>query len=236
LQAAADLFAMSKVAETYSQGTVKFDKTKLYLYGHSQGANAAATAAGFDPRYKSVVISGAGGYLAYSLTTKEKPVNIKAALPFILGDQIEYNSTDGFKRPENHPLISVLQMYFDRSDPVNLVNRIVALPLPAVGPKHLLHIYGQKDSYAPEPTQQALGVAAGVPVAGPVLTTYPDITNAPAGPVKGNVGGFTSAQLQFTPAVDYDGHFVSTSNAKGRASVMEALVTSARDGVPTITP
>ena len=236
LQAAADLFAMSKVVQTYNQGTVTFDKTKLYLYGHSQGANAAASAAGFDPRYKSVVLSGAGGYLTYSLTTKEKPVNIKAALPFILGDQIEYNSADGFKRPESHPLISVLQMYFDRSDPVNLVNRIISAPLVAVGPKHLLHIYGQKDSYAPEPTQQALAVAAGVPVAGPVLSTYADITNAPAGPVKANVNGFSAAQLQFTPAPDYDGHFVSTSNAKGRASVVEALVTSARDGVPTFTP
>lgn len=234
LQGAADLFAMAKVAELYNQGGLKFDKAKLYLYGHSQGANAAAAGAGFDPRYKSVVLSGAGGYLAYSLTTKEKPVNIKAALPVILGDQMEYGSMDPFKRPENHPLISVLQMYFDRSDPVNLVSRIVAAPVPAVGAKHLFHVYGQKDTYAPEATQQELGLAAGLTLVGPVLTDYAGIPKA-AVATKANVNGFTGGQRQFAPAA-YDGHFVSSQNPAGKEAVLQTLVTSARDGVPLISP
>ncbi|MDX2020010.1 MAG: hypothetical protein SF187_07195 [Deltaproteobacteria bacterium] len=234
LQGAADLFAMAKVAEAYSQGNVTFDKTKLYLYGHSQGANAAASAAGFDPRYKTVVLSGSGGYLTFSFTTKEKPVNIKAALPAILGDQMEYASADPFKRPENHPLISVLQMYFDRSDPVNLVGRIVAAPIPMVPAKHLLHIYGQKDTYSPEPTQQELGLAAGITLVGPVLTDYPGVPKA-AVATKANLNGFTAAQKQFTPAA-YDGHFVSSQNAMGKETLLQTLVTAARDGAPTVTP
>lgn len=234
LQGAADLFALARVAEAFSHGGVKFDASKLYLYGHSQGANAAATAAGYEARYKTVVLSGAGGLLSYSLTTKQKPVDIKAVLPVVLGDQVEYGSADPFKRPENHPLMAVLQLYFDRSDPANLARRIAAAPLAPLLPKHLLHVYGQGDTFAPEPTQQQLALAAGLPAVGAVVSDYPGLPKVP-GPVKANLGGVTAGQRQFSPA-GYDGHFVGAQNPAGRTAILEALVTSARDGVPTISP
>ncbi len=234
LQGAADLFAMAKVTEAYAQAGVKFDPAKLYLYGHSQGANAAAVAAGFDPRYKTVVLSGAGGYLSLSLATKQKPVDIKGALPLLLSDQITYASPDPILWPEYNPLISVLQMYFDRSDPVNFVQRIVRAPLMDVGAKHLLHIYGQNDTYSPDPTQQELGLAAGVASVGPPLVPHADLPITPA-PATANLGGFTAVQVQLAP-VAYDGHFVSTQNPKGREAVLQMFVTAARSTVPTITP
>jgi pimeloyl-ACP methyl ester carboxylesterase len=231
LQAAADLFVMAKVASSFDQMGVKLDPAKVVLYGHSQGANAAAMAAGYEPIYKSVVLSGSGGFLAQSLVSKQKPINIAAALPVIIGEPVDA------KNPVNHPLITVLQTYFERGDPLNMVSRIALYPRMDVGAKNLLHVFGTMDTYAPEVTQAELAKAAGVALAGTAVYAAHGLPIATA-PFSGNLmhgtTKFTALQIQYAPA-GYDGHFVSTMDTGAKAAVVQSLGSTLRDGVSTVT-
>ncbi len=232
LQAAADVFVMAKVVSSFDQMGVKLDPAKVVLYGHSQGANAAAMAAGYEPIFKSVVLSGSGAYLAKSLVSKQKPINIAAALPVIVGEPVNAEN------PVNHPLITVLQTYFERGDPLNMVNRIALYPRMDVGAKNLLHVFGTKDTYAPEVTQVELAREAGVALAGPAVYAGHGLT-AIATPASGNLTHgttkFTAVQIQYEPAAGADGHFVSTSDSGAKAAVVQALGSALRDGVSTVT-
>jgi pimeloyl-ACP methyl ester carboxylesterase len=229
LQQSADLYIMAKMIDGFTHDMIKLDKTRVVFYGHSQGANAGALGAAYEPSFKAVVLSGAGADLTQSLLSKKKPVNIAGALPLVVGEPVS----------GNHPLISVLQMYFERSDPKNFVHRISRQPMMGMMPKHLLHVFGTMDTYSPEPTQKALGELAGLQIAGPAVDAKTQLAPAMV-PAKKNlpvVGGgtVTGVQIQYAPEM-YDGHFVSTRNAKARAAILQMLGTALRDDAPTVTP
>jgi predicted esterase len=237
LQAAADLFAIARAVEAFSAGGLKLDPAKLALYGHSQGGNAAADAFPFEPDYGAVVMSGTGGTLILSLLHKTQPVNIAGLIPLVLGEPMV---------DENHPVLNLLQMYLDRSDPVNYGRRVFVDSLTQA--RHALHVFGTNDSYAPVETQRSYAQSAGFDIVGPVVDAkdMDDIANMrrrppiPA-PAKGNVtsaGGtpITAVEAQYAPANTYDGHFVSFQNSSARRAVRQMLGTFVRDGVPTVNP
>lgn len=229
LQGAADLFAIARALETFSAGGVRIDKAKMGLYGHSQGGNAAATAVAREPTFGAVALSGTGGTLIYTLLLKTKPVNVPAVLPFALGEE---------RVDENHQILNLLQMFFERSDPLNHARAIFAAPPMGVPARHALHIYGADDTYSPVETQLTLAQAAGFPVVAPVVEKF-GLQEIMA-PVKANFlapGGnmVTAVQAQYAPS-GYDGHFVSTENPSARRAVRQMLGTFVRDGVPTVTP
>jgi hypothetical protein len=117
--------------------------------------------------------------------------------------------------------------------------------LKGIGPRHVLHVYGSNDSYAPNKTQLRYAQAAEFPVALPLADM--DTTalsqqyglGALASPLKANVlfnnaTPITAAQIQYQPNATYDGHFVSTENPDARTAIQTFLVTFARDDAPTI--
>jgi dienelactone hydrolase len=224
LQAAADLFVVARALEGFA--AVPVDATKLMVYGHSQGGNAAALAVPYEPLFGTSVLSGTGGTLSFSLLAKKKPVDVAAGIPLLLGDP---------KVDEFHPVLNVLQMYFDRSDGVNFGRRLFRDPPAGVKAHSALHIYGTGDTYAPVRTQQTYALSAAFPVLTPVIDDF--MLRPVMGPVTGNItsGGamVTGLEAQFTPA-DYDGHFVSTENAAARALIQQSLETFVRDGLPTM--
>jgi predicted esterase len=224
LQAAADLFVVARALEGFA--AVPVDATRLMVYGHSQGGNAAALAVPYEPLFKASVMSGTGGTLSFSLLAKKKPVDVAAGIPLLLGDP---------KVDEFHPVLNVLQMYFDRSDGVNFGRRLFRDPPAGVGAHSVLHIYGTGDTYAPVQTQRTYALSAGFPVLSPVIDEYKLVPVT--GPVKGNItsGGamVTAVQAQFTPG-NYDGHFVSTENLVARRMIQQTLETFVRDGLPTV--
>jgi predicted esterase len=237
LQAAADLFAIARALEGFSAGGLKVDPTKLALYGHSQGGNAAAAAVPFEPAYGAAVLSGTGGTLILSLLHKTQPVNIAMLVPFVLGEAMV---------DEHDPVLNLLQMYLDRSDPVNYARRLFTDPL--TQPRHVLHVFGTKDSYAPVETQRSYATAANFDIVGPVvdgedMKAIADMRKraAIAAPAKGNVSSaagapITAVQAQYMPSDKYDGHFVSTDNASARRAIRQMLATFVRDAVPTVNP
>jgi hypothetical protein len=131
-------------------------------------------------------------------------------------------------------------MYFERADPVNHGRRFFAEPPPGVPARHVLHVFGTGDSYAPVATQRTFGRAAGFPVLGAVLDDQApkDIVKV-NGPLHGNVvtgggPGVTAAEAQYAPAGMEDGHFVSTANPEARRLIRQMLGSFVRDGVPTL--
>ena len=231
LQAAADLFAIAHALPTLAVGVAPLDAGRVGLYGHSQGGNAAAVAAGYEPSFGVVVLSGTGGGLTRSMLTRTTPVNVGALLPVLLGETTPVDA--------GHPVLSLLQMYFDRADPLNHAPRIVVAPPVGSTARHLLHVFGAQDSYAPDVTQRDFGVAAGLAIVHP-------LTSEPAGPVvlapvhantataPGSAGlPVTAVQAQYLPD-RYDGHFVSTHNPRARRAIQRMLGSYFRDGIPTV--
>jgi hypothetical protein len=126
---------------------IPIDSKRLALYGHSQGGNGASLVAVRESRYRTIVMSGTGGMLIYTLLGKTQPVNVPAVLPYVLGES-------GAVDPSN-AMLNLMQMYFERSDSVNFGRRLFNEPLAAMTPHHILHVVGDKDSYSVVQTQRA---------------------------------------------------------------------------------
>lgn len=233
LQGGADLFAVIRAVSGGTFAGASIDATKIALWGHSQGGNAAAIATAFETGNGATVLSGTGGLLLLTFLNKTQPVNIAGVLPFVLGDP---------RVDDMHPVLNLLQMYFERSDPVNFG------PLAPTLPRHLLHVMGANaladvagmpkhaDNYSPEPTQRAYAASARLPLRGPKVDPDTGLQEI-AAPVKGNLSidgkPITAAQVQYQPG-NYDGHFVSTQNPAARNVVRVFVETFVKEGTPTI--
>jgi hypothetical protein len=234
LQAAADLLAIPRGLQGFAAQGIVLDGRRLSLYGHSQGGNAAALVAARESPYGSIVMSGTGGTLLYTLLGKTQPVDVPAVLPFLLGE-VSPAAVGAY-----HPVLNLMQMYFERADSVNFGRRLFKEPVAGMTPHHILHVYGQADTYSVVLTQQAYALAAQLKVAPPMLDAYglDPLTTAPPyswNEFFGRYDKLTALQVQYQP-VGYDGHFVSTENPRARAAIQQMLVTAARDGIPTVTP
>jgi pimeloyl-ACP methyl ester carboxylesterase len=235
LQAAADLLALPRAFSGQVTTAIKIDGGHVALYGHSQGGNAAALAAARDAGYGAAVMSGTGGTIMLSLLGKTQPINLPLLLPIMLHD----SPVD-----QNHPVLNLLQMYFERSDPVNFARRLFREPLLGAQRRHVLHVYGTLDTYAPNETQRRYAQAAAFQVALPLVDSYPNLAEydmtTVASPIVANqsfgaLSPITAAQVQYAPN-GYDGHFVSTLNPAARTAIQEMLVTLTRETNPIIEP
>lgn len=230
LQAAADLFAFAQALPQLVSPQRRLDLTRVGLYGHSQGGNAAAIAAGYEPDFGAVVLSGTGGGIATSLLEKQKPFPAASLLPLMVGEAVTQ---------AHHPAMAMMQLYFDRADPLNHGRRIAAAPMPGVAARHLLHVFGSGDSYAPVSTQLAFAAGAGLPVLHPVLPLAAlGQLSVITAPVRMNFGGTgttptTALEAQFDPS-GYDGHFVSSHNAGAQIAIRRFLGTYFRDAMPIV--
>jgi hypothetical protein len=235
LQAAADLLAIPGALPQLAGAGLVIDGTRLALYGHSQGGNAASLVAARESKYGAIVMSGTGGTLIFTLLGKTRPVNIPAVLPYLLGEAGPA-SVDGL-----HPALSLMQLYFERADSVNFGRRLFHEPLTTMSPHHVLHVYGTDDSYSVVTTQRAYALSASFRVGQPVVDDFGLIPDLGGPPYHNNAfffpyGQLTALEIQYKPDVTYDGHFVATQNPRARAAIQEMLVSYARDGVPTVTP
>jgi hypothetical protein len=236
LQAAADLLALPRVLAGLNTAGINLDGGHVALYGHSQGGNATALAAARNAGYGAAVMSGTGGTLMLTLLGKTQPVNLAAMLPLLVGD----SPVD-----QNHPVLNLIQMYFERSDPVNFARRLFREVITGAQRRHVLHVYGTSDSYAPDETQRRYAQAAAFQVALPLVDTYPMLPEysmvtvalpISANQAFGTLANITAAQAEYAPDGTYDGHFVSTNNPAARQTIQKMLVTFVRETNPIIGP
>jgi hypothetical protein len=227
LQGAVDILQALRVAgvaafDVTGVGTVKFDASKATFFGHSQGATSGELAMAFSDAAPAVIFSGAGAFLTSSLLEKTSPVDIKAGMQFLFGEP-----GDGFNG--EHPVMTLFQSYFERSDPVNYVPLILRTPPMGVASKHVYMSYGSMDTFTPRGVLQHNARGLGIPPVLPILSGEDYGTTGKARPVSVNLNGGdgkprTAACFMYAPS-GYDGHFVSTRNPAAVADWL-AFVTS----------
>lgn len=217
-------------------GAISFDAGNLIYMGHSQGSTTGPIAVPYMNGLKGAVFSGCGGSLVYGLLGKKKPIDASVGLQISFQDL----GTDA-----NHPVLNLLQNYFESSDP------LIYAPLMQVAPPfqaiHILHTYGHGDSFTPPTTSRIFAAAAHTTggLTDPLLKDYDKMedlgyANAPL-PISANVNGkLTAVTVQAdNDAANslygkaYDGHFVAF-NDKLLIKQVLAYLGSLVKGTPTV--
>lgn len=225
---------------------VAFDATKLSFFGHSQGAVKAPLYLAGSDTAKGAVLSGAGSMLAVALLDKTKPLDISAAVRFLVcgGNQECRDEVDLF-----HPAITLAQTVVDVSDPIHYASFVTTSPRPGFAAKSVYQTAGiaadgSGDTYSPPRALQALGVAMRVPRIAPgtrpieeaAWLGLADVT-IPAEGLRGNLpSGATGALAQFAPKPGKDGHFVVFDVPAARAQSTMFLRTLADEGLARVVP
>lgn len=153
--------AMNVAAAPRTGQPIRFDRTRILFMGHSQGGLTGPPFLAVEPNVKLAVLSGAGGNMIHSLLQKTEPVDIPQLVELLLNE-------DG-PVDEYHPVLSLIQLFIEPSDPLNYGRYFIREPVPGASPKHIFLSQGLYDSYTPPDLTEALAVAAGLDLVGPWL-------------------------------------------------------------------
>jgi len=183
---------------------IRFNPKKIYFKGHSQGGLTGPLFLAAEPEVQAAILSGAGGGIILALLNKTKPVNIPHLVSAILADPVD----------QFHPLLSLVQLYFEDSDPINYARLLFQEPPAGMAKKPIFQSLGLIDNYAPVPVIKSLGMAMGVQPIAPILDPidgldFVDLQWGSA-PTSDNVGGagVTGVLLEYNQKKGSDGHFV----------------------------
>ena len=181
--------------------------------------------------------SGNGASLKFALISKTNPVNIAAALPFVLQDSALGNPD---AQPEMHPVLSLLQQWIDPADPLNFARSITRTPEAGHDPKNVFQTYGLGDTYAPPITLREYAIAGALDMiqADPSAVPFEAVPALKTQPV-GASGNVTVSTLKYTlglreygpPAKD-DGHFVAFDVPSANADVVRFLSAGVSSSAP----
>lgn len=229
LQGAVDILQALRAAETSHEvggvGEIAFDAESAFVFGHSQGGNVGVPAVAVTDRTEAAVISGTGAHLSEALLAKTSPVDARAGLERLVGDELS----------ATHPVMILWQTFFDPVDTATFGPHLVDRPPEGTSSAHVLMTYGPGDTFSPPASLAAMARAADLPVVEPPIEELG--TGAVARPVSQNRAGGdgaarTAACFQYE-ADEYDGHFVATRDPGAVADWVEFLVT-AQSGAPSV--
>ena len=239
LQGIADAFSQLRLAQGLSVvdggRTHTFDPAKVSFFGHSQGGLTGPGFVAFEPSLSGAVMSGTAGLLYINLLHKTKPFDIPALVQTFLRDE---------PVDENNPGLALLQMWVERSDPVNYAPLMVRKPpLGPTGtplaPRNIFQTEGFTDTYSPNPGIEAFATALG----GDILMlrdskeilglTLRGRTIKPA-PITNNLNGATAVLGQYNQQAGSDGHFVVFDIPSAGQHAAKFLGTLARTGQATV--
>jgi hypothetical protein len=233
VQGAADAWSQLRLATGMSiddgTRTITFDPTKVYFFGHSQGGLTGPGFVAFEPSLSGAVLSGTAGLFYVNVLHKTKPLDIPALVSTFLRDE---------PVDEDNPSLALVQMWVERSDPVNYAPLMVRRPLGT--PRNIFQTEGFTDSYSPN-----LGIEAFATALGGDIAMLPDTKDVPGlieirgrairpEPIAGNLHGATAVLSQFNQKAGSDGHFVVFDIAAARKQAAEFLGTLARTGQATV--
>jgi hypothetical protein len=231
LQGAVDVLAVLRMHEigaiaVAGVGSVTLDGNQRYYFGHSQGSNVGIPALATSSAAPAAVFSGAGAYLTSSLLNKTSPVDADAALKFVIDPDYD----------NSHPVMTVLQTYFDPTDTINFAPLLIKRPRGATPSKHVFQSYGPGDTYSPPGSMALMAGAAGLHTGSPEIDDL-DLTAATR-PVGANLNGGDGqprlgAIFQYQPG-DYDGHFVATRHSQAIADWRSFLMSLIETGTPSV--
>lgn len=224
-------------------GITGIDTRGLALVGHSMGASIAPLAAAFEPRYRALILSGAGGSWLANILYKLEPLPTRTVAENLL----RYNSVARHLR-EDDPVVNLLQWAGEDAD-AQVYAPLLLRELERGSPRHVLMFQGIYDHYIPPPVANTLTVALGLDLAGtPLDATTPDTAmftpiesllglrgrSTLTLPVRANFGSATTAAvIQIAEDGIEDGHEVMWQTTEARDLVACFLATF-RDGTPSI--
>lgn len=214
--------------------TSTFDMGHLALFGHSMGATIAPTAAAIEPRYRALVLSGAGGSWLANVVYKQNPLNVRPVAETIIG----YTAI-GRPLTETDPALSLVQWAGEATDP--------PVHAPELRDRDVLMFQGIVDTYILPPIANPLSLALHVDLAGdelsdPRLDTMrtwsslaPLVGTAPISlPASGNDGGHTRVLVQHREDGIEDGHEVVFQTQEPKEQYRCFLRDYAGDQPPTV--
>jgi len=218
--------AVATAATSPTTEAILFDPTKVMYFGHSQGSTSGEIAMAWSDATPVAVFSGAGAYLTSSLLDKTMPVNISSGMEFLIGEKLD----------AEHPVMTIFQSFFDRSDPLSYNPLLITRPPAMIPSKHVYMSWGKGDTYTPRSTLEANARSLGLSPVGTVIDAFDrdPITR----PVTANVTGGdgikrTAGVFQYQPD-GYDGHFVATKNASAQSDWLAFLRSYLNSGTPAI--
>ena len=239
LQGAADAWSQMRLAFGLSindtMRTIRFDKDRLFFFGHSQGGITSPAFLAFEPAVKAAVLSGTGGVLYLGMIYKTEPLNFHDLVETLIRD----SPVD-----EDNPTLALAQMAFERSDGANYARYFVRQPQLAydgtpIAPRNVFQTEGFTDHYAPIPSIEAFATSLGpdiamLPAAKPVDGLTLRGAKMQAMPFATNENGATSVLGQYTAAAGDDGHFVVFDVTAARMQTSKFLGTFAATGTATV--
>lgn len=213
---------------------LRLDPQAITFVGHSQGGLTGALAAPFwSGDVDATVLSGAGGLLAITVVDRKDIVDFAALVASIA------QFTPDETVHELHPVLGVVQMLVEPTDPINYAPFWYADPLdhPGHTPTNILLTNGTLDANTPYRGAIALAAAGRLPPIAPRATPMPgielrDLDDAPS-PATLHASGYdrqvTSGFSQW-----YEGsHFVIFEEPRA-ADLYQTFLRSAVDDRPTL--
>lgn len=140
----------------------KFDPANRVLMGHSTGATIAPLAAAIEPRYRAVILSGAGGSYIENVLYKRRPIEILPVATLILryGDRV---------LTEHDPAINLFQWAAEPADPPVYAADVMGGGAYRDRAAHVLMLQGIVDNYILPNIANATSLSLGLDLAGPAL-------------------------------------------------------------------
>ena len=209
-------------------GQLDINRDRVSYHGHSQGGTTGPLFAPFEERLSGAVFSGTAGGLVFGLIDKKEPYDSSLGLQLALQE---------FNLNQDHPAIHIFQEYFDDVDPINYADKLFLRP--SGNPIHMLHLYGQNDTFTPDRGQRSFAAASGATLAIPnekpegfdmiddleILTQgYPLMSNQEIE----SVGTVTAVVAQHAPSRQdgrdqYNGHFIAYQNPQAKTQLLSFL-------------
>lgn len=229
----ASLFSRIELAApTDTPVTLVFDKAKTYYMGHSQGATTGPLTV-LSPDLKAHFFSAGGGHLIMTALTKGD------AELLTIKDVVNYGVCDP-QLDEHHPMLTMLQMVGEPSDPLNYAPYFAKWPHDA-GFRHVYLTEGTQDTSVTPPSNEALSTATGMQLVGKELKTVVGQQLLGIVPstvdLKGNLqqGTITAGFRQFTCGGNCgEDHFVAFYVPEAQSSWQSFFASLLKDGIPTI--
>jgi len=213
--------------------SVRFDASKVFFFGHSQGSVTGVPFAAREPDVKAAIFSGAGGLLYLTMLTKTEPYDITALLRLVIRDP---------EITKFHPALALLEAFYEPADAIVYAPLIATRPPEGFVPKSVFQPMGFGDSYTPRPTLEALPTPFGLDLVAPELEAIPGlellqkrVLNAPVrNNVSNEAGEATVVGAQFLAAQGSDGHFVSFDIAAAKKQAAMFFKTYVDTGIATV--
>ncbi len=144
------------------QNLARFDTATMAIMGHSMGSSIAPLSAAVEPRFRAVLLSGAGSSFIENLIYKQKPLAVLPLAKVLLG-----LSGGDYQLSEYDPVLSMLQWIGEPADVPPYADRVLR-HAKAAAPAVLM-MQGIVDHYQMPPIANATSLAFGLDLAGDAL-------------------------------------------------------------------